>query len=63
MEIPGKFPANHTYYNYGYYLLTQPLQSLAYAPPSVVMTTRLTNVCAETNSESACVAIFGSISI
>ena len=64
MEIPGKFPANHTYYNYGYYLLTQPLHSLhSHAQPSVVMTTRLTNVYAEPNSESACVAIFGSISV
>ena len=61
MEIPRKFPTNHTYYNYGYYLLTQPLHSLA--QPCVVMTTWLTNVCVDPNSESACVAIFGSISV
>ena len=60
MEIPGKFPANHIYYTYGYYLLTQTLHSLA--QPHVVMATWLTNVCAGPNSESACVAIFGSIS-
>ena len=62
MEIPGKFLTNHTYYNYGYYLLTQPYTALhSHAQPCVVMTTWLTNVCVDPNSESACVAIFGSI--
>ena len=35
----------------------------SHAQLSVVMTTWLTNVCANPNSESACVAIFGSISV
>ena len=64
MEIPGSSqPITLTIIMAIISLLSLYTALHSHAQLSVVMATRLTNVCAEPNSESACVAIFGSISI